>query len=222
MTMSGIAGAQDAKLEIELGGIAVWDVSHLLPTKGRGYPVRDVRGITHEFVHHSGRAGAEGFEGLYNSAHYVVNRRGFPGCAYHIWLPFEPCRDGEGRLVVFRANQPETRCWHTGGALNGYGESIALQGNTNSRPISDSQRELLEAVLPWRWDAISGYHDPNAEGFAPTLSWHSEGDRWPDPTKPTGHGHAKPACPGKSAVRWLTNYRYSSDWAGDRVVESVS
>jgi len=40
----------------------------------------------------------------------------------------------------------------------------------------------------------------------PTLSWHSEASRW--------GGKDKPACPGKAAVAWLTDYRAASDWAG--------
>ncbi len=223
MSDSGIEGAAAAEIETDLAGIAVWDVSKLLPVNRRGgYPERPLEDVTHLFVHHSGRLGAPGFQGLLNSARYVVRQKklsrgrvGFPGCAYHLWGPYEPCRDAEGRLVVFRANGPEVRCWHTGGLLNLFGESLALQGNTTRRGVSPSQREILEAVLPWRLEALQKIHmiprpggPPGNQIEQPTLSWHSEGSRW--------GGKDKPACPGSAAVAWLTNYRYSSDWQGHR------
>ena len=200
---------EGAVLEADLGGVAIWNVAALLPThKTKAYEQRLVSGITHLFVHHSGRLGRPGFEGLLNSTRYVVQHRGFPGCAYHLWAPFGGERDEEDRLVVFRANAVATRSWHTGGALNGFGESLVLQGNTTTNGVSESQREILEAVLPYRRAALV------TPGVTPTLSWHSEADRH--------GGRAKAACPGKAAVAWLTNYRYSSDWAGHPVVESVS
>lgn len=225
---SGIKGAEDAVLEVDLGGIAVWDVSALLPRNSRRpfYEDRPLELVTHEFVHHSGRLGRPGFAGLLASTRYVVEQKptsknlGFPGCAYHLWLPFEECRDGEGRLVIFRANAPEVRSWHTGGDLNGFGESIALQGNTSIRPMSDAQVELLEAALPYRLNALSlntiarAEADPSAPVVNPILSWHSEADRW--------GGKRKAACPGRNAVIWLDDYRGRSDWGGDPVVRSVA
>lgn len=202
---------ENATLEADLGGIAVWDVSTLLQThRTKTYDVRPASAITHLFVHHSGRLGRPGFEGLKNSTRYVVGQRGFPGCAYHLWLPFEDCLDRRGRLVVFRANAPETRSWHTGGELNSFGESIALQGNTSVNGISLGQREALEAILPYRYDALV------TPRVTPTLSWHSEAHRW--------GGKSKPTCPGTSAVQWLTNYRHTADWTGQPppVVESGS
>ena len=191
------------------------NVVDLLPRskKRRFYPTRPLTGVTHLFGHHSGRLGRPGFQGLLNSTKYVVNHRNFPGCAYHLWGPYEPCLDGEGRLVCFRANHAETRCWHTGGKLNLFGESLVMQGNTTTIGLSDSQKELYEAVLPYRFDALKTLKfiprpggPPGNMVIPPTLSWHSEGSRW--------GGKDKPACPGKEAEQWLTNYRYSSDWAG--------
>lgn len=223
---SGIEGAEDAVEEVDLGGIAIWNVVDLLPVNRnpwRVYPARDLEWVTHLFIHHSGRLGRPGFRGLFNSTRYVTDQKptrndeGFPGCAYHLWAPFEPCLDGEGRLVCFRAQLPETRCWHTGGDLNEFGESLALQGNTSKRPMSPSQVEICEAVIPYRLNALSLQRIMLVEGVGvgaagptePTLSWHSEAERW--------GGKNKPACPGRDAVTWLTNYRSGSDWAGHLV-----
>ncbi len=187
-----------AELEVDLGGIAVWDVSHLLPKhQTKRYQKRELSAVTHLFVHHSGRLGKPGYQGLLNSTRYVVTHRGFPGCAYHLWIPFYGSKDSEGRLIVYRANRPETRSWHTGGRLNGFGESLCLQGNTTQKPLSPSQKECLEALLPWRWDSIPSQ-------VTPTLSWHSEAN--------LSGGKPKPACPGKNAVAWLETYRPLSDW----------
>lgn len=205
---SGIEGAEDAILEKDLDGIAIWRVHHLLPRSKKRpfYPTRPLEGVTHLFGHHSGRLGAPGFRGLFNSTRYVVDHRNFPGCAYHLWGPHEPCLDGEGRLVCFRANLPETRSWHTGGKLNEFGESLVMQGNTTTNGLSASQEEIYEAVLPYRYDAIA------SRGVKPVLSWHGEASRW--------GGKDKPACPGAAAEQWLTNYRSSSDWDGHPMVDS--
>ncbi len=221
---SGIVGAEEAVLERDLRGIAIWSVVDQLPRNPRRpfYPTRPLEGVTHELVHHSGRLGRPGFAGLLASTLYCINGKktsgnlGFPGCPYHLWAPYEPCLDAEGRLVCFRANLPETRCWHTGGDLNEFGESLALQGNTTKRPMSPSQVEICEAVIPDRLNALSLQTIARAEKtldpatvYPPILSWHSEASRW--------GGKDKPACPGRDAVTWLTNYRSGSDWAGHLV-----
>ena len=196
-----------------LGGIAVWDVASLLPRRGDGYPERPLDAISHLFIHHSGRLGRPGFAGLLASTEYVTKKRNFPGCAYHLWAPFDDCRDGEGRLVCFRANARTTRSWHTGGPLNGFGESLALQGNTSREPMSPTQIEILEAVLPYELEQLAigqGLGDGDVAQLV--LSWHSEASR--------SGGKDKPACPGADAVRWLTAYRPASDWLEPSVVSS--
>lgn len=214
---SGIEGAEAAELVVDLGGVAVWDVSALLPRHAtKRYPLRDPASISHVFVHHSGAEGMAGFEGLLRSTRYCVRQKpagavpGFPGCPYHLWIPRARCVDGRGRLVVFRAQPEAVRSWHTGGVCNGFGLGVALQGNTTRNGLSAQHEECLEAVLPWLLERLArGDAAPDSrmlEVAVPTLSWHSEASRW--------GGHDKPACPGKAAVEWLTAYRASSDWAG--------
>lgn len=199
---------QGAIFEADLGGVAVWNVAALLPTRDGGYPERPLDAISHLFVHHSGSLGRPGFEGLLASTRYCVTQKrrnsrgdiGFPGCPYHIWLPHNDERDSEGRLVVYRSNPAQARCWHTGGPLNGFGESLVLQGNTTSIGMSPTQIECLEAVLPWRFDALT-----RPQFGVPVLSWHSEASR--------SGGRDKAACPGSETVAWLSEYRASSGWA---------
>lgn len=171
-------------------GISLWDVSSQMPERRRPQTRGAARRL---YVHHSGRLGAPGVEGAYNSARYVVEHKRFPGPAYHYWLPYADARDVFGNRVVYQLESERVRAWHTGGAANGHGLGVALQGNTNRRPMSDNQIELLEALLPW-------LRQRHAATLASDwLSWHSE----------AGHygGREKRACPGRHAVEWLRAYR---------------
>jgi hypothetical protein len=173
------------------GGIALWDVSHLLPVSERRQRHRDVAGIDTIVVHHSGALGRPGFAGLLASTRYMVQRRGFPSCGYTYWIPHETERDAEGRLVVYRASPDEERDWHSGGRLNGRGVAIALQGSTTARPLSWSHEEGLEALIPW---LVERHSIVMPEG----LCWHSDAER--------RGGRPKAACPGRHAEAWLRGY----------------
>lgn len=175
-------------------GVALYDVAHLLPGHG-GYPARDVRAINRIYVHHSGRLGRAGFEGARNSARYVVEQRGWPGAAYHYWIPYETLRDLEGRLVLLRLQPVYARCYHTGGDANTRGIGVVLQGSTTARPMSYSHVEGLEALLPWLHEQMQQHSRPARQW----LSWHAEADRF--------GGDVKPACPGRHAEQWLRDYR---------------
>jgi len=172
------------------GGVALWDVHHLLPRhKTLRYEAR-VGAIRRVYVHHSGALGAAGYPGALASARYSVGED-FPGAAYHYWIPAETLRDPYGRLVVLRLNDDRTRCWHTGRAANHHGVGVALQGDTTAAPLTTSHEECLEALLPW-------LRERHQLGPA-WMSWHAEADRF--------GGKPKPTCPGKHAEAWLTAYR---------------
>jgi hypothetical protein len=174
------------------GGVALWDVSHLLARHERArYELRPLSGIRRVYVHHSGALGAPGFAGARASARYSVSEEGWPGPAYHYWIPAETLRDPYGRLVVLRLNEDRTRCWHTGGEANGHGLGVVLQGDTTAEPLTASHEEGLEALLPW----LRRRHELGA----PWLSWHAEAGAYGGKTKET--------CPGKHAEAWLTAYR---------------
>lgn len=190
----------DALFERELAvGVALWDVSHLLPThKTKRYRNREPETIDRVFVHHSGAMGKSGFEGLYASSRYTVRSRGWPGFAYTFWIqsgsPDQVDRDPYGRLVVYRGNLDKTRSYHTGGRANDVGVGVALQGNTTSKPLTWSHLESLEALLP----AIPNMY-PNIV-YPRGLGWHSIAASMGAPKN-------KSACPGKHAERFLVRYK---------------
>lgn len=182
----------DALLEASIaGGIHLWDVSHLLPVGDKKQKYRPVEDIEAVVVHHSGRLGADGFEGLYNSARYMAKSRGFPSAGYTYWAPWKPERDKYGALVLYRCSPDEERDWHSGGVLNDKGVALCLQGNTSSNGLSHNQEELLEAFLPW----VKLRHDLE---YPKDLLWHSRASE--------RGGRSKKACPGAEAEAWLKSY----------------
>lgn len=189
-------------------GIAVWDVSHLLPNDPRNdYRRRPVAAIRFEIVHKSGADGPPGFEGAKATARFVVHHRGWPAAAYHLWLPRVPDRDGDGRLVIYMLNADDVHSYHTGGQRNHDGYSIALQGRFDGqwdligdeddadprieREPTPEQWEMLEAVIPW----LRERHD---------VDLGETGNGW----GLTGHWeHGKPVCPGDAIRAWIIRYR---------------
>lgn len=182
-------------------GVELYDATEILK---REYPRKRSRAavrppgqtIDAVFVHHSGSLGRAGLDGLRGAVRFVQTQRSpaFPGPPYHLWLPYLPVRDDEGRLVVFRACEDSYRAWHTGGWANSRGVGVCLQGKLGKTGPSDSQVEALEALLPWAseryglpWDDIRTW-----------LSWHADGARL--------GGRAKPTCPGPATVEWLKGY----------------
>ncbi len=186
----------DAIFEARLaGGIHLWDVSHLLPRHAwKRYSTRDPSQIERVFFHHSGALGAEGFQGLHNSARFVVEHRDFPACAYPYWISHEPDRDNEGALVIYRAVHDDRVQWATGG-VNPHSTAVCYQGNTSRRPLTSAQIEATEALLPWLYER----HMRIAANGWRGLSWHSEASRW--------GGRDKRSCPGTHAELWLEGYR---------------
>lgn len=175
------------------GGLAVYDVAHLLP-KGRHRRAtrRPGKGaITAAFLHHSGALGRPGFAGALGAVDFVTRKRKFPGAPYHLWLPFEPVRDPKGRLVTLLLAPWSFRAWHTGARANDIGVGLSLQGNTSKRPLSPSQIEQLEGVLPW----VAGVHELD---LSRDLGWHAIGARW--------GGRNKRACPGTHGEAWVRDY----------------
>lgn len=186
-----------ARLEAELAeGVVLWDVSALMP---RGRHQRQTRRpastrLACALVHHSGSLGLPGVEGAHRSALFTTQHRDFPGPGYHFWLPRDPVRDELGRLVCLRLVPDVTRAWHSGGRANDRGLGIALQGNTSKLPVSPSQQELLEALLPW----LAERHGWDWTAIRSWLGWHSDAARL--------GGRPKAACPGLDAERWLRGY----------------
>ena len=188
------------KFESQLaGGIALYDARRDMPThESNRYPRRPIMGIKRVYVHHSGGLGSAGLRGARSSAWYSVITHGWPGAAYHYWIPARPVLDDRSNLCVLRMQSDGVRSWHTGGKANGHGVSVCLQGNTTERPLTASHVECLEALLPW----LRERHDLSGEW----LSWHSDSKRF--------GGSGKSACPGKHAEDWLRQYRREMETDG--------
>ena len=183
----------DAILETMLaGGVALYDVSHLLPVGSKRYSLRNPDGIVRAYFHHSGADGRAGYEGPYLSTKYVVENRDFRGAAYHFWLPYEEFTDEDDNYVVFRLNKDETRCYHTGRKANDHGLGVCFQGNLSRKSFSPYQEELAEALVPWLQENYS-----LDEGTP--LSYHAEAGKF--------GGKPKSACPGPYVTRWVKDYR---------------
>ena len=178
-----------ALYEADLGSnVALYDVSFLLPVhRAKKYRARHVGAVVEQFVHHSGRLGRPGFAGMYNSARYVVNQRGWPGIAYHTWISREPVYDEAGHSVIFRGQPDTARTHHAGKGPNDRAIAHCLQGNTSRLPPSDFQLYCLGALIAW-------YRERDVFG----IYGHCEAG---------ADGHSKATCPGSHAMAFLYGVR---------------
>lgn len=179
--------------------VALYDVSHLLPTKkGRPQPPRP-RGakILRLYVHKSGGEGGPGLPGILAMVRYVIRKRLFPGAPYTFWAATLPERDAEGRLVLYRLVADDRRSWHTGGVCNDHGVSLALQGNLSRRELGPEQRIVAEAALLY----ATSERYPDLDPVTP-VSTHSR-------AKLFGAKKSKSICPGEYAERWLSGWLVS-------------
>lgn len=175
-------------------GVAVWDVSHLLPTKG-GKPQparRKGSAIIRCYVHKSGGEGPAGFRGVLGMARYVVARRGFPGPPYTFWASTVPDVDAEGRLVLYRCAADDRRTWHTGGVCNDHGVALALQGDLSKRDMTPLQRRVAEAALAY----VMQRHELDP---VEPIGRHSRAKRY-------GAKKDKTICPGVYGEAWLDGW----------------
>jgi len=172
-------------------GVAVWDVSHLLPTLGgKPQPARpDGQDIVRIYVHKSGGEGPDGFRGVLGMARYVVQRRKFPGAPYTFWASTVPDVDAQGRLVLYRCAHDDRRTWHTGGDCNVHGVALALQGNLSKRELTLDQARVAEAAIRY---ARLRYPLSDVE----PIGRHSRAKRY-------GAKKDKTVCPGVHGERWL-------------------
>lgn len=181
-------------------GVVLLDVTAELPRHPtKRWARRSLQGIRRVYVHHSGALGRPGLAGMQASARYEIEHRdgdkpepGWPGFAYHFWMPFEPMVDEGGSLVMYRGNPDAVRTYHTGGPCNVHGLGLCLQGDLTRQGPSASQQTLLTAFLPW---VLAQHRLSLPDG----LSWHSESGRF--------GGTGKPSCPGAPTVAWLSAYR---------------
>jgi len=168
---------------------ALWDVSELLPKhRAKKYRRRELESVRQIYVHHSGRLGAPGFSGAVGSARYAVRNRGWPGIGYHIWIPYLDHIDSDGRRVVYRCQQTETRTYHAGTGANDRAVAIALQGNLSRRDMSEHQSSALPVVIKWFASEL---------GIPAAAIGH-----WQAPSD----SHPKASCPGRAGKGWVLGY----------------
>ena len=168
------------------GGVALYDVSHLLP-KHPTKRYRDRGQPTEQYVHHSGKLGRPGYAGMYNSTRYTVRARGWPGFAYTTWIPYLPVFDPAGNVCVLRGNPDTVRTYHAGSGPNTRAVSHCLQGNTTRRPLSNAQLKCLKQLLPWYIDRLQVHTYGHCEAPA--------------------DGHRKATCPGTHAQTFIHGLR---------------
>lgn len=177
-------------------GVAVWDVSHLLPTLGgKPQPARPKgQAIERLYVHKSGGEGPAGYRGVLGMTRYVINQRKpqFPGAPYTFWASTVPDVDDEERLVLYRCAADDRRTWHTGGVCNVHGVSLALQGNMSKRELKPLQRRVAEAAILY-----ANLRYPLSE--VEPIGRHSRAKRY-------GAKKDKPICPGAHAEAWLDEF----------------
>lgn len=169
------------------GGLALWDVSDLLPrhaVKRRGR----LR-VTPELVvmHHTGADAPtiDGYQAAVMTATYHVRHTDWSRIGYHVHIARKADRDDEGRLVVYRTLPDALRPAATKG-LNGRSWAIVLEGDLDEQPITEDQEEALEGLIPWYGDVtIIGHREAEAYGGKP----------------------ARKSCPGRNGMRWLRRWR---------------
>lgn len=200
-----------AKLEKVLpGGIAIYDVSDVLPSPARPRFNRRPRGVNiiRVFFHHSGAYGKDGFEGAENSVNFVINQRNFGARPYHYWLAYKPDRDEQGNIVIYRLAKDDERAWHTGNAANDNGIGVVWQGNLHpdhdGNP-SPEQYRMAEALTKW---LLEKYDLPLPNG----LSFHAEAKKW-------GANKNKPSCPGPFVQAWVEERRTQQEVVSTAVDE---
>jgi hypothetical protein len=191
-----------ARLEAVLGAssdgnaVALWDVAHLLPVHPtKRYRMRTLDDIRQQYVHHSGalRKG-DPFAQMLGSARYAIASHGWPGIAYHTWVPYHEVRDSENRRVVYRGNADEVRVYHAGPGPNERALAHCLQGNLTAGDMSEHQSEALPVLI--QWCAINLAISPTA------VFGHFQA---PD------DGHRKDSCPGRAGKAWVLGYRSGRD-----------
>jgi hypothetical protein len=186
-----------AELEAQVaGGIALYDISGILPKHPhKRYRNRPLAGIVRQYHHHSGALGRDGWQGALGTARYAASDwgRDWAGAPYHYWLAKEPDRDGMDRLVVYRLQPDEVRCYHTGGPANTHGVGVCWQGNLSNTPPSLAQVEMAEALVPWLCKRHRRMRGDRA------VSFHSESKQF--------GGSGKKSCPGPYVESWIRAWR---------------
>jgi hypothetical protein len=173
------------------GGIAIHDVSRLLPQHPTKVPKPKTKPITTLFFHHSGKdSGLDGIDAFIAMANYHTRNKKWATIAYPWGINQRPCIDSNGNLAIFQLLPLNIISNHTKWC-NRFSQAVVLQGHHGKVPLSDFQIECIEAFNPWWCEE----YDRN---YRKDIGWHSISMKW--------GGIPKLACPGKYAVEYLKDY----------------
>ncbi|MHC4647069.1 MAG: peptidoglycan recognition protein family protein, partial [Planctomycetota bacterium] len=139
-----------ASLECHVaGGIALYDIRHLLATHPHKRYDKRVEDITALFIHHSGLdSGRDELSAITPMANWHVFHKKWAAIGYQYAITKRPLLDCDGQLVVLRVGSDSTIRAHTRGC-NTFGDGLVLQGDGNVEGPSPFQIECLEGFLPW-------------------------------------------------------------------------
>jgi len=156
------------------------------------------RPINRVILHHTAGGVTPGLRGPESTAEWCVNGRGWPGMPYHVYVPYTPMIDGDGRMIVWQTQDFDVRSYHTGGGQNKHGIGVVCQGlfvspyclKTLKRQPTPDPSEAQKTAIRHVWTWLSGLYGLSPD---PSLSCHA----W----------HGKPACPGRWLEDWVRRMR---------------
>lgn len=126
-----VRGAVAMGAVISIEGVPFTDLRGQLPVSSTAfYPTRPAEAIQGAVFHHTASRG----QTLRSIAHYHVERRNWPGIAYHYAIGY----DGH----IFLLNDPTVASYHTQG-YNRKTMSIVLIGNYHEREMSDAMKRSV-------------------------------------------------------------------------------
>lgn len=193
--------------------IALVDISREMPKGVGSYERRRVK-IDRIFVHKSGADGPPGKAGAIRMGQYTTapapRGRGWPGAPYTAWIPRAPEFDEDGRALVYQTNPYDLRTYHTGGADNGRGVAVCLQGNYDGQwdRNADGTVRIERRPTAFQFDALGALLEHWSAIFAIDLRGKTADGLW----RLSGHwesGKKKPVCPGDAAREWVEKRRGS-------------
>jgi peptidoglycan hydrolase-like protein with peptidoglycan-binding domain len=184
-----VLDAREAIREVEL---ATWKKYGIAP---KSYPKRP-KPITDLIIHQTAGGVTPSLQGPKNTAAFFVTPeskggRGWPGFAYHFYMPYEPEEDENGCYIGYQTQSETLRSWHTG-APNDFGIALAFQGlfRSTSAPNSggDPSPAQKATVREW-WSFLSNKYSICKENLKGHSSW------------------GKPGCPGWWLDNWISETR---------------
>jgi hypothetical protein len=149
---------------------------------GTGDPVSTVKFLGNFFVAPAKKASNGGWLG-----------RGWPGFAYHVFIPYNPLKTADGKHIVYKTQAWDEMSYHTANA-NKCGVGVVFQGSfTNTKHPSVVQKDLAPRVWNEWLKPKFGLKNTNLKGH---------------------FDYTKPDCPGPYLKEFVRNQREQPDGGG--------